>query len=130
MDGDTERLYAENHGESDCEEGVRGARGEREGGRRWRRPRLPDVVLAVYLVAYWGYLFLGAAFFSQIEGPLQELMAMQLKESREAFLKQYPCVSGVCMCVRERDRLRTVARILQHFHALPPLFPKALFKLT
>lgn len=91
LEGDTER-YAEIHGESDCEEGVRGAKSQ-DSRRRWRRPRLPDVVLCVYVVAYWGYLFLGAAFFSQIEGPLQEVMASKLKESRAAFLEQYPCVS-------------------------------------
>ncbi|KAG0715710.1 Potassium channel subfamily K member 1 [Chionoecetes opilio] len=80
--------YGDALGDSDCEEGVGGVRR----GMGWRR-RWPDMVLGVYLLVYWGFLFMGAAFFSQIEGPLQEAMKERLTESRAAFLKRHPCVS-------------------------------------
>lgn len=57
------------------------------------RERWADVALLGYVGLYWGFLFLGALFFSHIEGPIEDGMIRKIVESKEEFLKRHPCVS-------------------------------------
>lgn len=64
-------------------------------------PQLPTLKLAksnvrllTYLVLYLIFLLLGAAIFSAIEFPDETKMMRALRNRREKFLKDFPCISG------------------------------------
>lgn len=55
--------------------------------------RRSDLLFLVYLPLYWCYLFLGAALFSQIEGPLEQKYIHYIQSLRADFLQKHPCVT-------------------------------------
>ncbi|KAK3872699.1 hypothetical protein Pcinc_022247 [Petrolisthes cinctipes] len=64
-------------------------------------PQLPTLKLAksnvrllTYLFLYLIFLLLGAAIFSAIEFPDETKMMRALRNRREKFLRDFPCISG------------------------------------
>ncbi|XP_064109484.1 potassium channel subfamily K member 6-like isoform X2 [Macrobrachium nipponense] len=60
---------------------------------KWGWCRRADLLFTVYIPLYWCYLFLGAALFSRIEGPIEQRYIQFIRDMRADFLKKHPCVA-------------------------------------